>query len=50
MKVCVKSTSTGCATSAQCMTACRDNIDQSRCICRDDHFPEKWAKPTCEGN
>ena len=50
MKVCVKSPSTDCETSAQCMSACRDNMDQSKCICRDENFPVKWAKPTCEGN
>ena len=49
MKVCVKSPLTDCETSAQCMSACRDNMDQSECICQDRNFPEKWAKPTCKG-
>ena len=49
MKVCVKTSSTTCYTSAQCTSACRDNMDQSECICSDKNFPEKWAKPTCGG-
>ena len=51
MKVCVKSSSTACGQPiAQCIPVCRDSMDQKECKCMNKDFPEKWAKPTCEGN
>ena len=50
MKVCVKSSSTGCGEAAQCIPLCRDNMEQSECNCKVKDFPEKWTKPSCEGN
>ena len=49
MRVCVKTPSTSCSgMTAQCTSYCWDDMDQSKCNCRDS-FPEKWAKPTCGG-
>ena len=50
MKVCVKSSSTSCGEAARCIPVCRDNMEQSECNCKVKDFPEKWAKPSCEGN
>jgi len=52
MRVCVETSTTTCRAdeTAQCTSACRDNMDQNECICGNKSFPEKWAKPTCGGS
>ena len=52
MRLCVKTSRTICSihASARCKPACTDDMDQSECICGNEKFPEKWAKPTCGGS
>ena len=48
MKKCVETSQTMCYLPiADCRSMCYDSYDPYACNCKNNDFPDNWAKPTC---